>query len=78
MALADDILTPSEERELEILAQHLGYSKADLQRAIKAEKVRKFNEEQENQRRANIARLNAEMQQIKLKEDAENLDRSDD
>ncbi len=78
MALADDILTPSEERELEILAQHLGYSKADLQRAIKAEKVRKFNEDQENQRRANIAKLNAEMQQVKLKEDAENLDHSDD
>ncbi|HQB84543.1 MAG TPA: hypothetical protein PLR50_13670, partial [Candidatus Rifleibacterium sp.] len=78
MALADDILTPSEERELEILAQHLGYSKADLQRAIKAEKVRKFSEDQETQRRANIAKLNAEMQQVKLKEDADSSDGSDD
>ncbi len=69
MALADDILSPTEERELEILAQHLGYSKADVHRAIKAENVRKFTEEQENQRRANFARLNAEMQKNRARED---------
>ncbi len=63
MALADDVLTPSEERELEILAQHLGYGKTDVQRAIKAEKTRKFTEEQEAQRRANIAKLNTSLSQ---------------
>lgn len=70
MALADDVLTPTEERELEILAQHLGYAKLDVTRAIKAEKMRKFNEEHENQRLANMAKLNAELQQRKADEDS--------
>ncbi|MDD3146969.1 MAG: TIM44-like domain-containing protein [Candidatus Riflebacteria bacterium] len=69
MALADDVLTPTEERELEILAQHLGYCKADVVRAIKAEKIRKFTADQEALRRANLEKLNAEMKHIKETED---------
>lgn len=68
MALADNELSPAEEHELEILAQHLGYSKADVQRAIKSERIRMFNEEKENTRKANVARLNADMKQRKAQE----------
>ncbi len=43
MALADNELTPEEERTLTLLGQFLGYSKADVQRAIKKEQKRLFD-----------------------------------
>ncbi|MDD2998808.1 MAG: TIM44-like domain-containing protein [Candidatus Riflebacteria bacterium] len=61
MALADDELLPSEERELEILGQHIGYSKADVQRAVKSERMRMFAEKQEKNRETNLARFRAEL-----------------
>lgn len=42
MALCDNELTPEEERSLIILAQHIGYSQADVKRALKVEVRRKF------------------------------------
>jgi len=71
MALVDDELSTTEERELEILAQHLGYSKADVQRAIKAENMRKFTERQEIQRQANLAKANLEAKQSACSRDTE-------
>lgn len=64
MALADNELSPAEEHELEILGQHIGYSPADIQRAIKTERIRMFGEEKEKSRVANIAKLNAEMKHL--------------
>jgi uncharacterized Zn finger protein (UPF0148 family) len=57
MALADDQLSPEEEYSLNILAQHLGYSQADVQRAIKAEEKRRFSESKKAAYEAAKARL---------------------
>lgn len=58
MALADEIITPEEEHALVILAQHLGYSKADVHRALKAEEKRRFAEDKNLTRKEAFARLN--------------------
>jgi tellurite resistance protein len=42
MALCDNELSPEEERSLYALAQHIGYSQADVKRALKVEVKRKF------------------------------------
>ncbi len=42
MALCDNELTPEEEKCLYALAQHIGYSQADVRRALKAEVKRRF------------------------------------
>lgn len=47
MAICDGTLNESEERSLNLLAQQLGYSKADVKRAIKAEVKRRFSEGEE-------------------------------
>lgn len=57
MALADGIVTPEEEHELVLLAQHLGYSKADVHRAIKAEEARRFADDKESSRREAFKKL---------------------
>ncbi|MBU1106604.1 MAG: TIM44-like domain-containing protein [Candidatus Riflebacteria bacterium] len=57
MALADNEITPAEERELILLAQHIGYSAADVTRVIKAEEKRRFAEQREVQQKAAFAKL---------------------
>ncbi|MEW6709855.1 MAG: TIM44-like domain-containing protein [Candidatus Riflebacteria bacterium] len=42
MALCDNDLSPEEEKCLDALAQHIGYSQADVRRALKAEVKRRF------------------------------------
>ena len=59
MALADNEITPDEERELILLAQHLGYSSADVVRVVKAEEKRRFAELREAQQKAARANLYA-------------------
>lgn len=44
MAICDGILNESETQSLNLLAQQLGYSQADVKRAIKAEVKRRFSE----------------------------------
>lgn len=57
MALADSVITPEEEHSLVVLAQHLGYSKADVQRALRAEEKRIHNEDKEATRKESFNRL---------------------
>ncbi len=58
MALADDVLSPEEEHVLLILAQHLGYSKADVLRAIKAEQKRRVGDQKDESRKEAFRKLN--------------------
>ncbi|EKD82442.1 MAG: hypothetical protein ACD_39C01295G0001 [uncultured bacterium] len=60
MALVDDKISPSEERELILLAQHLGYSTADVTRAVRAEEKRRFAEQREEQQRVAREKMHAE------------------
>ncbi len=61
MALADGQISPIEERELTLLAQHIGYSPADVARAIKAEEKRRFEELREEKHRVARAKLQEEL-----------------
>jgi tellurite resistance protein len=68
MALADGIISPEEERELVLLAQHIGYCAADVARAIKAEEKRRFEEKRAIKYRINREKLNLELAKNKARE----------
>lgn len=68
MALADNEIVPAEERELILLAQHIGYSAADVARAIKAEEKRRFAEQREEKQKISREKLNAELLKNKNQE----------
>ncbi|PKL49225.1 MAG: hypothetical protein CVV42_06775 [Candidatus Riflebacteria bacterium HGW-Riflebacteria-2] len=73
MALADGQISPVEKRELILLAQHIGYSTADVTRAIKAEERRRFEEMREEKHR-----LAREQMQSELLKNKENEPEEDD
>ena len=78
MALVDDKISPSEERELILLAQHLGYSTADVTRAVRAEEKRRFAEQREEQQRIAREKLHAEALQKAALEKTEDDDEDKD
>lgn len=61
MALADNEIAPVEERELILLAQHIGYSATDVARAIKVEEKRRFAEQREEKQKVARQELNTEL-----------------
>ncbi|EKD82333.1 MAG: hypothetical protein ACD_39C01353G0001, partial [uncultured bacterium] len=69
MALADNEITPDEEREMILLAQHLGYSTADVTRVIKSEEKRRFAEQREEKQKVAREKLQAEALVKKVLED---------
>jgi len=71
MALSDDEISPLEERELILLAQHLGYSASDVVRAVKAEEKRRFAEQREEQQRIAREKMHAEAMEKAAERDSD-------